>query len=111
MGHRTGFKGGIFSDLHSSKPFGSTHRVQVLHDVLEGGVGAELLKELPLVQQRIDQVGVVVEGVAQAGVDDLQHHADHLLNHIQVLGLGEREDGKVNWFPTTLPSPIMMFSF
>lgn len=49
----------------------------------------ELLKELPLVEQRVHQVGVVVERVAQAGVDDLQHHADHLLNHVQVLGLRE----------------------
>lgn len=120
--HQTGFKSEIFSDvithtvliaskIFSNTAFGSTHCVQVLHDVLEGGVGPELLKELPLVQQRIDQVGVVVERVAQAGVDDFQHHADHLFNHIQVLGLGEREDVKVNWFPTTLPSPIMMFSF
>lgn len=82
-----------------------TDRVQVLHDVLEGGVRPELLKELPLVEQRVHQVGVVVERVAQAGVDDLQHHADHLLNHVQVLGLQGgrgREDVKVNWFPTTL---------
>lgn len=69
----------------------------------------ELLEELPLVEQRVHQVGVVVERVAQARVDDFQHHADHLLNHIQVLGLGEREDVKVNWFPTTLVSLIMMF--
>ena len=69
----------------------------------------ELLKELPLVEQRVHQVGVVVQRVAQAGVDDFQHHADHLLNHIQVLGLGEREDAKVNWFPTTLVSLIMVF--
>lgn len=68
----------------------------------------ELLKELPLVEQRVDQVGVVVEGVAQAGVDDLQHHANHLFNHVQVLGLGEREDVKVNWFPTTPVSHIMV---
>lgn len=64
-----------------------TDRVQVLHDVLEGGVRPELLKEFPLVEQRIHQVGVVVERVGQAGVDDLQHHADHLFNHVQVLGL------------------------
>lgn len=48
----------------------------------------ELLKELPLVKQRVYQVGIMVQGVAQAGVDDFQHHADHLLNHIQVLRLG-----------------------
>lgn len=59
-----------------------TDRVQVLHDVLEGWVHPELLKELPLVEQCVHQVGVVVQRVAQAGVDDFQHHADHLLNHI-----------------------------
>lgn len=60
----------IVSKIFSNTAFGSTHCVQVLHDVLEGGVGSELLKELPLVQQRVDQVGVVVQRVAQAGVDD-----------------------------------------
>lgn len=30
-----------------------TNRVQVLHDVLEGRVRPELLKELPLVEQRV----------------------------------------------------------
>lgn len=73
-----------------------TDRVQVLHDVLEGWVRPELLKQLPLVQQCVHQVWVVMQRVAQARVDDLQHHADHLFNHIQVLGLGEREDVKVN---------------
>lgn len=53
----------------------------------------ELLKELSFVEQRIHQVGVVVERVAQAGVDDLQHHADHLFNHVQVLGLRGRAGG------------------
>lgn len=74
---------------------------------------SELLKELPLVEQRVHQVGVVVQRVAQAGVDDFQHHADHFLNHIQVLGLegGKREDAKVNWFPTMLLSLIMVFVF
>lgn len=37
-----------------------TDRVQVLHDVLEGWMCPELLKELPLVEQRVHQVGVVV---------------------------------------------------
>lgn len=36
------------------------HRVQVLHDVLKGRVRPELLKQLPFVEQRIHQVGVVV---------------------------------------------------
>lgn len=36
-------------------------RVQVLHDVLEGRVRPELLKELSLVEQRVHQVGVVVK--------------------------------------------------
>lgn len=64
-----------------------TDRVQVLHDVLEGRVRPELLKELPLVEQRVHQVGVVVQRVAQAGVDDFEHHADYFLDHIQVLSL------------------------
>lgn len=37
-----------------------TDRVQVLHDVLEGWVCPELLEELPLVEQSVHQVGVVV---------------------------------------------------
>ena len=71
------------------------YRVQVLHDVLEGGVHAELLKELPLVEQGVHQVGVEVQRVGQARVDDLQHHADHLLNHAQVLRLGDRHTSRV----------------
>ena len=51
----------------------------------------ELLKQIPLVQQRVHQVRVVVEGIRQAGVDDLQHHADHFLDHVQVLLLGRKE--------------------
>lgn len=76
---------------------GWTDRVQVLHYVLKGGVRPELLKELSLVKQCVHQVGVVVERVAQAGVDDLQHHADHLFNHVQVLGLRGRagEEGRM----------------
>lgn len=47
----------IFGRRSGAKP---TDRVQVLHDVLEGWVSPELLKELPLVEQRVHQVGVVV---------------------------------------------------
>lgn len=32
----------------------------------------------------------MVQRVAQAGVDDLQHHTDHLLNHTQVLRLTQQ---------------------
>lgn len=61
-------------------------------------MGPELLEQITLVEQRIHQVGVVVEGVGQAGVDDLQHHPDHLLNHIQVLCLQERNRGECGFF-------------
>ena len=74
----------------------NTHRVDVLHDVLERGVRSKLLKKLPLIQQGVDQVGVVVQGVGQAGVDYLQHHADDLLNHTQILSL---EDTSQNHSP------------
>ena len=64
-----------------------THSVYVLYDVLEGRVGPEGGKETALVQQGVDQVGVVVQRVGQTGVDNLQHHAQHLLQHAQVLHL------------------------
>ena len=64
-----------------------THSVYILDDVLEGGMGPEGGEEAALVQQGVDQVGVVVQRVGQTGVDNLQHHAQNLLQHAQVLHL------------------------
>ena len=50
-------------------------------------MGPEGGEEAALVQQGVDQVGVVVQRVGQTGVDNLQHHAQHLLQHAQVLHL------------------------
>lgn len=53
---------------------------------------AELLEQLPLVEQSVHEVGVVMQRITQTGVYDLQQHADHLLDHTEVLCLGrERE--------------------
>lgn len=70
----------------------TSHRVQVLHDILEGRMRSELLEELPLVEQRVQQVWVVMERVTQTGVYDLQHHSDHLLDDVQILSLREETE-------------------
>ena len=47
-------------------------------------MSSELCEEISLVQQRVDEVGVVLERCGQCRVDDLQNHSDHLLQHIQI---------------------------
>ena len=44
-------------------------------------------EDVLVVEQGVDQVGVVVESVTQTRVDDLQHHTDDLLQNRQVLHL------------------------
>ena len=44
-------------------------------------------EDVLVVEQGVDQVGVVVESMTQTRVDDLQHHADDLLQNRQVLHL------------------------
>lgn len=65
----------------------TSHRIEVLHDVLEGRVRSELFEELAFIKQSVQKVGVVMERVTQAGVYDLQHHSDNLLDDIQILSL------------------------
>ena len=66
-----------------------TDRVYILDDVLKGWVRAEVGEDVFVVEQRVDEVGVVVHGIAQTRVYDLQHHPDHLLQYSQVLHLDE----------------------
>ena len=54
-----------------SKP---SYSLDVVHEVHERGVGPERLEDLSLVEQGVDQVGVVVEAVRQTRVHYLQHH-------------------------------------
>ena len=63
------------------------HRVDVHYDVLERGVCPEHGERLALVQQRVHEVGVVVEARRQTRVDDLEDHSDHFLQHRKVLHL------------------------
>lgn len=64
-----------------------THQIYVLHYVLERRMSSKLLKEVSLIKQGIHHVRVVMQRIRQAGVDDLQHHSNDFLNHIQILGL------------------------
>ena len=45
------------------------------------------LKDLPLVEQGVDEVRVVVEVVSQTGVGDLKHHLEYLFNDALVHGV------------------------
>ena len=52
-----------------------------MREVLEGGAGHEGLEEVLLVEERVDEVGVVLDLRDETRVDDLQDHAQHLLQH------------------------------
>ena len=65
------------------------YRLNVLHKVHKGGVGAIRLKQLSLIEEGVDEVRVVVEVVCEAGVGDLQHHLENLLHNRLVRCLGE----------------------
>lgn len=69
-----------------------SHRVKVLHDILERGMRAKLFEQFSLIEQRVQQVRVVMEGITQTGVYNLQHHSDHLLDDIQILSLREKRE-------------------
>ncbi len=69
---------------------------------------SELLEQLPLVEQRVQQVWVVMERVTQTGVYDLQHHSDHLLDDVQILSLRENHDA-VNTDMITAINYISLF--
>ncbi len=86
----------------------TSHRVEVLHDILEGRMRSELFEQLPLVEQRVQQVWVVMERVTQTGVYDLQHHSDHLLDDVQILSLRENHDA-VNTDMITAINYISLF--
>ena len=60
-------------------------RVDVLYDVLEVGMIAELQVDVLVIEQRVDEVGIVVQIVRQAAVDYLEKHAHQLVNYCQVL--------------------------
>lgn len=53
-------------------------------------MSSKLLKEISFVEQRIHQVRVVVKGIGQAGIDDLQHHSNHFFDDVEVLCLVEK---------------------
>ena len=53
---------------------GNPHRIDVVCDVLEVRVCPVWLKHAALVEQRVDQVGVVRQLGRQTRVDDLQYH-------------------------------------
>ena len=49
-------------------------------------MGRKVQKEFLLIEHGVDEVGVVVERVAEDGVEHLQHHPDQLLQHQALLG-------------------------
>lgn len=53
----------------------------------------ERLKDVPLVQEGINQVWIVRESMSQAAVDNFQHHPQDLLQYGQVLNLESSHDG------------------
>ena len=60
----------------------SSYSFNVVHEVHERGVCPEWLEDLSLVDQGVDQVGVVVEAVGQTRVHYLQHHLQYLLHYL-----------------------------
>ena len=65
----------------------STHSLNVLNEVHERRVSPVRLKHLPLVEEGVDKMGVVVEVVSQTRIDNLQHHLQDLLQNRSVSGL------------------------
>lgn len=55
-----------------------TYCINVLYNVLESGVGAEMGEDVLVVEECVYEVGVVVESMGETRVDDLQHHTDDL---------------------------------
>ena len=69
-----------------------SHCFNAQYKVHDSGMCSERLKDLSLVQERVDQVWVVVETISEAGVDDLEYHEKHLLQDGQIccLCMGQR---------------------
>ena len=51
---------------------------------------AKVREQRPLVEEGVDEVRIAVESVAEARVDDLEDHPNHLLQNAEVLNLRGR---------------------
>ena len=80
-----GVVGGFLEPVHEVVE----HHVDVHAHVREVWLRGEGQEHLPLVQQSVQQVGVVAQLVGQRGIQNLQHHSKHLFNHTQVTQLEE----------------------
>ena len=59
----------------------STHSLNVPNNVHESWVCLERLKDLSLVEERVDQMWVVLESMRQTRVDNLKNHQQDLLHN------------------------------
>lgn len=59
----------------------STYSLNVLGEVLEGGMGSKGFKQLFFVDQGVNKVGVALDLVDKTAVHDFQNHAKHLFQY------------------------------
>ena len=61
-----------------------TYGVNILYDVVEFGMRLEASEPFTFVEQCVDEIRVVGQHVGEAGVDDLQHHPNAVLQDSQI---------------------------